>query len=78
MKNLFNDPRKWLAAGLIFFIIGAIDTWILGANSYAEMAWWSKSAYVGFMMVLGALFFRFFLLPLGYWIGRGIKKIFGK
>jgi hypothetical protein len=78
MKKYISDPRAWLGLGAIFFFIGAIDTWGLGANSWSEMLWWSKTAFVGFMIVLSGLFLKLFLLPVGYWIVKGVKKLFGK
>lgn len=78
MKKYISDARAWLGLGLIFFFIGAIDTWGNGANSWSEMLWWSKTAFLGFMVTFVGLFVRFFLMPLGYAIFKRVKKLFGK
>lgn len=78
MKKYLSNPIPYLALAFMFFIIGSFDTWGNGANSYAELTWWGKLAFNGFLTVLGGLLFRFMLIPLGYWIYKGFKNLLGR
>jgi hypothetical protein len=78
LHNIKTDPRLQLGLGGLFFFIASVDTWGFGANSWGEMLWWSKTAMVGFAIIFLMLLFRFLLMPLGYAIFNGIKKIFKK
>lgn len=72
LKYLIHDPRPQLALAAVFFFIGCIDTWFLGAYSWETLQWWSATSLTIFCIILGLSFVRFFFLPLYF----KIKKIF--
>jgi len=77
MKKILNfilNPKWGIGLGLLFFVIGFIDIELSGGNSFIEMSWWGKSAYVGFLAILAIFFVRFMLLPFGYMIVNLFKK----
>jgi phosphatidylglycerophosphate synthase len=77
MKKIFNviiDPQKGIVVGLVLFVIAFINSLMVDARSMSDLSWWGKIATVCMMIILGIMFIRFFIIPIGYWIVKLFKK----
>jgi len=76
MKKILNtiiDPKKGIVLGLVFFVVAFINSLIVDARSMSDLSWWGKIATIGMMIILGIIFIRFFIVPIGYWIIKLFK-----
>jgi len=77
MKKVLDvllNPFTGLGVGGIFFIIGAVNSLIVGATSFNDLSWWGKEATIGFCVVFTMLFIKFFILPVSEWLLSLVKK----
>lgn len=77
--NIFRDPRIQIGIPIFFFLIALINTWAMGANSYAEMAWWAKGSIIISMGSFAFFFLYYFVYKsLIMWTVSWIKGWFNK
>lgn len=63
-KIMKNSIGQLIGVGILLFTVSLMDLLNSGGNSYQELHWWGKVAYIGFFNCLGGLFYITMLRPL--------------